>query len=86
MHVLTRIVVTGIAAATLAMVVAGVGQAGGPPSLAWSPSTGGSFARAAGRVGRIRVVHDHGGQLQEPRPREVLLRDGQLRTDGICRA
>lgn len=53
MHGLTRIVVAAIAAATLAMVVAGVGQAGGPPSLAWSPSTGGSFD-----YGVVAVGHD----------------------------
>jgi hypothetical protein len=35
------------------MVVAAVGQAGAPPSLAWSPSTGGSFD-----YGMVAVGHD----------------------------
>src|SRR5438093_408414 len=53
MRRLTRVVVAGIAAATLAMVVASVGQAGGPPLLVWSPSTGGSFD-----YGAVAVGHD----------------------------
>src|SRR5215471_12884625 len=53
MRKLARILVAAGAAATLGMVVAAAGEAGGPPSLAWSPSTGGSFD-----YGMVDVGHD----------------------------
>jgi CHRD domain-containing protein/centrosomal CEP192-like protein len=53
MRRVTRIILAALAAATVVMVVASVGQAGGPPSLEWSPSTGGSFD-----YGVVAVGHD----------------------------
>src|SRR5438128_11664742 len=53
MRRVTRIILAALATATVVMVVASVGQAGGRPSLEWSPSTGGNFD-----YGAVAVGHD----------------------------
>jgi hypothetical protein len=52
MHRLIRIVVGAVAVGAL-LIVAATGWAGGPPSIAWSPSSGGGFD-----YGSVAVGHD----------------------------